>query len=111
MAKKIDKDSGLLYEVKRPAENKTYSIDFKNIIPSGETITSVDSVVATAVGLVAETSALAVGTTGSSSTTVNVKLSAGTDGENYEVAITVTDANGDVHADDVMIKVRKAGNV
>lgn len=111
MAKKIDKDSGLLYEVKRPAENKTYSINFKNIIPSGETITSVDSVVATAVGLVAETSALAVGTTGFTGTTVNAKLSAGTDGENYEVAITVTDTSGDVHADDVMIKVRKAGNV
>ena len=111
MAKKIDKTSGLLFEVKRPTENKTYSINFKNIIPSGQTISSVDSVVATATGLVTETLALAVGTTSFTSTTVNAKLSAGTDGENYEVAVTVTDTNGDIHADDVMIKVRKAGSV
>jgi len=111
MAKKIDKNSGLLYEVKRPAESKTYSINFKNIIPAGQTIASVGSVVATASGLVTEAAALAVGTVGSSGTTVNVKLSAGTDGEDYEIAITVTDTAGDIHADDVMIKVRKAGNV
>ena len=111
MTKNIDKDSGLLYQVKRPSENKTYSVDFKDVIPSGQTIASIGSVTASAIGLVTETAALVVGAMSSTNTTVNVKLSAGTDGENYEVSIEVTDTNGDIHADDIMIKVRKAGNV
>lgn len=111
MAKNIDKTSGLLYQVKRPAENKTYSIDFKDVIPDGQVIASVDSVAAAAVGNVTETVAFSVGSNTFAGTKVNVKLSGGTDGEDYEVSVTVTDDVGDIHADDVMIKVRKAGSV
>jgi hypothetical protein len=107
----IDSTSGLLYEVKRPVENKVYTVDFREIIKYGRTISSIDSVASQATGNVVEVSPLAIGATSISDRSVSAKLSSGTDGENYEVTVTVTDSEGCVHSDDVMIKVRKAGNV
>jgi len=111
MVTRVDTDSQLVYAVKRPAEDKTYTIDFKNVLPSGVTLASVSAPVVTAAGLVTEDDALTADDEAVSGTKVSVKIGGGTDDENYEVTLTCVDSNGDTVSDDVMIKVRKAGLV
>lgn len=112
MPVQTDLTSGLRYVVKRPAEHKTYTVDLVDIMPTGRTIVSVDSVTITAVGnLDSSTDPLTSGTPSSSGTQVSLKLDAGDDGEDYEITIHVTDDIGDEPDDDFMVKVRKAGSV
>ena len=106
---KIDTGSGLIFEVKRPYEAKSYTVYFDKILPSGVTLSTVTSVVAVASGNVAVVDALTVTDKAVSGTKVSMKLAGGTDGEDYEVTIKCTDSNGGIVGDDVMIKVRKAG--
>ncbi len=109
MTTKIDTNTGLVYEVKRPVEDKTYTVNFARVLPAGVTLASVDSVVITPLGLVTETSPLQSQSNSVSGTKVSANLAAGTDDEDYEIEITATDSNGDIVSDDVLIKVRKAG--
>lgn len=112
MPVQVDETSGLRYVVKRPAENKTYTADFVDIIPQGRTIATVDTLTITAVGNVTpDVDSLTAGTPAASGTQVSAKFDAGDDGEDYEVTIHVTDDAGDEHDEDYMIKVRKAGKV
>lgn len=112
MPVQVDEISGLRYVVKRPSENKTYTADLKYIMPDGRTIVSVDAVSIAATGLVLPAvNNLTSASSSHSGTQVSAKFDAGDDGENYEITITVTDDVGDVHSDDYMIKVRKAGAV
>lgn len=110
MPARIDQTSGLIYTVKRPVENKTYSVDFRFIMPTSQTIASVSSTEVQPSGLVTETTALVVESTSISGTTIAAKLSGGTDGEDYEVKFVFVDGAGDIHSEDIMVKVRKAGD-
>lgn len=107
--KKIDVTTGLVYEVMRPYENKSYTVHFDKILPDGVTLASVISVAIAASGNVAEITPLSSAAEAASGTKVSMKLSGGTDGEDYEITVKCTDSNGDTVGDDVMIKVRKAG--
>lgn len=111
MVTRIDADSNLVYAVKRPTEDKTYTIDFKNVLPSDVTLASVSTPGVVASGLATETAPLAVSDQAVSGSKVSIKIADGTDEENYEVTLTCVDSNGDTVSDDVMIKVRKAGAV
>lgn len=85
--------------------------NFRKIIAEGKTVASVTDITAQPVGLVDEAEALTVVSTVVSGLLVGFKASGGSDREDYEVTITVTDSGGDLVSDDVMIKVRKAGLV
>ena len=107
----IDKTSGLFYQIKRPApEVRKYSVSFSKLL-GAVNIASLTSVVATKQGLVGETSPLVISNQSFLSQTVYFSASGGTDGENYEITITIVDLNGDTIVDDVLLKVRKAGIV
>lgn len=109
MATALDSVSGLVYAVKRPIESRVYTVDLIKILPADVTITSVDSISITAAGNVDDTDTLTYANTAILNTKVSMTLSAGTDGEDYEVTLTCIASNGDLISDDVMIKVRKAG--
>jgi len=110
MASKIDKKTNLLFEEKRVSETKRYSFDFVNLVESGDTIASVQSVTHQAAGNVAEVLALSANSPLATGTKVTAILGGGTHGEDYEITIKCTDSAGNTHEDDVLIKVRNAGN-
>lgn len=109
MATKIDVATGLVYEVKRPAETRKYTVDFSKVVVAGATILSVQSVDVTALGYVASVDPLTAGTISISDAKVSFNVAGGTDGDDYEITVNCTDSSGDILSDDVMIKVRKAG--
>lgn len=111
MASNFDSLSGLIYEVKRPVEERTFLVDFSRVIAAGKTIESVDDVASSTVGLVEGSQAMTVVAGSITGLKVAFKASGGTDEEDYEVTILLTDSDGDVVSDDVMVKVRKAGKV
>ena len=114
MSQQIDANTGLPYVIKRPTESKTYTVDMAQIMPSDVEVASVVSVSIAAEGLVSPPVAtLAEISHAFSTSQVSIKLDAGDDGENYEVSIKVAEngGSGDTHADDFMVKVRKAGNL
>lgn len=109
MATNIDPTTGLVYQVKRPIEDKKYTINFDKILPSGVTVASVQSIAASPVGLAVEVEPLVVSVVSVSGTKIIFSASGGTDEEDYEVKVVGTDSTGDTVSDDVMMKVRKAG--
>lgn len=109
MVTKIDQITGLVYEVKRPAETRKYTVDFTKVVASGVTISTVQSVGIAKLDNVIEIAELTAGSITISGTKVSFDVTGGTDGEDYEVTINCTDTSGDILSDDVMIKVRKAG--
>lgn len=111
MASNIDDKSGLVFQVKRPVEERTFVVDFRKVIAEGKTIASISDITAAAAGLIEEAAAMIVTQTSVSGLQVGFKASGGSHGEDYEVTVKVTDSGGDVVSDDVMIKVRRAGRV
>jgi len=109
MVTKIDKITGLVYEVKRPVETRKYTVDFTKVVASGVTISTVQSIGVAKLNNVTEVTALTADSITVSGTKVSFDVTGGTDGEDYEVTINCTDTSGDILSDDVMIKVRKAG--
>lgn len=109
MATTLDPASGLVYAIKRPVEARVYTVDLIKILPAGVTISAVDSISIAAAGNVEDTDTLTYAGTAILNTKVSMTLSAGSDGEDYEVTLTCMASNGDLVSDDVMIKVRKAG--
>lgn len=111
MASNFDAATGLVFQVKRPAEERTFVVDFSKVLGAGRTLASITDVSAAARGLVSESGALSVAAGSVNVTKVSFKAEDGTDGEDYEVTLVCTDNTGDIVSDDVMIKVRKAGLV
>ncbi len=82
----IDKDTGMLYVVKRPSpESRTYGLDFKRLLSA---IHRVDSVVITPSTGIDD---LTVSDISFKDTVVMIVLSGGSEGVSYKVATSVTD--------------------
>lgn len=104
----IDDLTNLPYQVKRPApEVRDYSVDFKLLIPTTGTITSVTSVTV----VTTSTNSLIVSNITFSGTLARFTLSNGDDGVNYRINIAVSDSFGNTLEDSILIKVRDAGNI
>jgi hypothetical protein len=84
---------------KQPAESRVYSIDFVNLLKTGDSLATVTSVTATPAGL-------AVGTGTIDGTTVQFTLSSGTHGVQYYVEAVVATTLGEVLEGDGRIFVR-----
>lgn len=103
----IEKTTGLLYQIKRPSpEYRKYSADFRKL---ASVISSVVSITPNKRGLVTEVLNLTVANITFVGTIVYFDLANGTDCEDYEVTIVITDTTGNTISEDILIKVRKAG--
>lgn len=92
----IDKNTGLLYVVKRPTpEKRKYSLDFSRLLSAIQSVVSVT----------ASPSDLIVGVPSFTNTIVLVDLSEGTDGVNYFLDTTVLDIAGNKITERIMVKV------
>lgn len=102
----IDPRTGLEVRTKRTTESRLYTIDFEALL-NGATISSVTSVVATSQGLMSGSSALTVAApTHNSASFAQVRLSAGTDGEDYKVVTTVVDSTSNILVGQGILQVR-----
>lgn len=89
---------------KQPSEKLIYDAPF-SAIPDGAAIASVDSIVVTAKGKVAEVTALNYQNQQFSGTIAQLTIDGGTDGEEYLITITVMDSLAEVHEFDVEIRI------
>ena len=103
----IDPDTGLHALIKQPGEARLYHIPFTQELRTGETISSVTSVTQTNMGEVTGSTALTIGTPtlNASADIVQVRISAGTDGEHYKITATVATSQSDTIEVDVMLYV------
>lgn len=105
----IEKTTGLLYSIKRPApEIRLYSVDFKKLT-NNSVISAITSITIAKRNLVTEITPLTVSNQIISNTIVLFNLAGGTDGEDYEITITVEISPTNIVSEDILIKVRKAG--
>ncbi len=102
----IDPRTGLEIRTKRTAESRLFTIDFEALLAGGN-LSSVTSVVATNQSLMSGSAALTVGSPiHDSATLAQVRLSAGTDGEDYKVVTTVVDSNANTLVGQGILQVR-----
>lgn len=76
---------------KQPSESRLYDFDFTNILRTGDTITSVESVSVDVAGLT--TGGVVVNSEG---TKVQVRLSSGTHNVKYKITVLVNTAQTDI---------------
>lgn len=78
--------------VKQPAESLDYYIDFTNLLASGDSLSSINTVTGTPTGLTIASTAI-------SGTKVSMQISGGTDGTIYLVEANVDTTLGNTHED------------
>ena len=105
----IDAETGLVTLRKKPGESKKFDVDMTSYMASGDTISAVaDPPAQVDMGRVTGTTTITIGTpTHDSAQKVQVRISAGTDGENYKITFIVTTTNGDSLHPDVMLYIRE----
>lgn len=95
--------------IKQPTENKTFNMPFSNIMPSGETIASITSTAFTNLGLVSGSTDITIVSSAinADNVSVDIKISAGQNLEQYKITIVVTDSNGDTHEADAILQLKE----
>ena len=78
--------------IKQPSETRTYTMDFANLMSTGETISSIDSVTSELRG--GGSSNLTLSNETISSQTVTLDISGGTHCKVYVVEVQITTSNG-----------------
>ena len=102
-----DPDTLLDTLIKNPAEDRRYNIPFSQELRTGDTIASVVEVVFENMGKVGGSSDIAISSSVAfSDDTVQPRISAGQDQENYKITARVLTAGGDTLEVDVMLWVR-----
>lgn len=91
---------------KQPAEDKLFDFDFSGKMRDGDSITSVGSVTQEKLGLVSNSADLTLGSTAQSGQTGQVRISGGTDGEQYKIEMVVTTTDGDTLEGEGILTVR-----
>jgi len=109
MVTKIDKETGLVYQVTRPVEKTTFQVDCTKQLASGDTPSNIISVAVSPAGLVVQAAPLVGGATSIDGAEIKVKLSGGTAGEEYKITIDFDTSFGDVRSVAFMVKVDEAG--
>ena len=106
MATTIDPNSGLEAFIKQPDESRVYTFEFAALL-GANTVDTVVSVTGVNQGLVDGSAALTVGAgTDDNISKVQVRLSGGTDGEDYKIEATVTDSGTNTLQGEGMLQVR-----
>jgi hypothetical protein len=100
-----DPDSGLPVCVKQPGESRLFRMYFTDLLVNAQ-VTSVTSVVAVSQNKVSGSSSVTVGTNTFGPDYVDVRLSAGTDLENYKITAVVVDTAGNTLEGDGVLYVR-----
>jgi len=100
-----DTSTGLEFLIKQPGEDRLYDVPFSGLLRTGDTLTSV-VVAQENQGNVTGSTDLTLGAVSNDGATAQVRISEGTDGEDYKLEFTGTTTNGDTLEMDVMIKVR-----
>lgn len=84
--------------IKQPAESRLYSIDFANLLGTGESLSGTPTVTASPTGLT-------IGTPAISGTTVQVRISSGSDGVPYKLECVVATSDGNTLEGDAILIV------
>lgn len=90
---------------KLPAESILFDMEFDLRMVTGETIVSVDATVSTNQARVTGSTALTLGSTSFAGTIAQVRISAGTSNEQYEIAITITTTLSNIRVGKGMLRV------
>ncbi len=85
--------------VKQPAESRLFSMEFKNLLATGETISTVVSVLATPSGLTISGETI-------SGTEVQFRIAGGADAQIYRVETTITTNQANTLEGDGLLVVR-----
>jgi hypothetical protein len=89
---------------KQPGESFSISIDFSNLLPGNEIISS--STVSAYQDTASVTTAV-IDTTSNTSTDVIVKVKSGTNNLDYKITAVVTTSVGNIYEEDVIMQVRE----
>ena len=87
--------------IKQPSEVVTFSMDFTNLLASGETLSSVTSVTPTPTGPTISGEVVNGAATG-----VDFSISGGTDGASYRIEATVVTSASNTRICDGILKVK-----
>lgn len=85
--------------VKQPAESIVYSMEFANLLASGETLSVISSVAADPSGPTISGQTI-------NGSAVNFRVAGGTDGVDYRIEVTVTTSAGNTREADGILQVR-----
>lgn len=91
---------------KQPAESFLYQFEYENALTSGETITDADAVTQASCNKVAGSEDLTIGSPSMHSTYILVRISGGTDNENYKLTSRVTTSLQNILELDALMHVR-----
>lgn len=80
--------------VKQPWEKRLYEMDFANLLTSGDSLGTVDSVSQSKRGRVAGSSDLTIGAASVSGTKVQFTIEGGSSGEDYKITVRVNTTAG-----------------
>ena len=100
-----DPTTGLDVLIKQPGEARLYHIPFSQELRTGETISGVNSITQTKMGVVAGADDLTIGvaTLNDDADIMQTRISGGTDGEHYKLEAIVTTSQSDTIEVDVML--------
>jgi hypothetical protein len=90
---------------KQPYEELPFTFDFADVIPSGATVSAIDSIAAANCAVVSGSSNVTTGSNTTSGRSAQTKVSGGTSGESYKITCRVTDSNGHKHEHEGIVEV------
>lgn len=90
---------------KLTSDSFVYNMDFSNKLRTGESITALNSVVATNQNKVSGSTEVAVGSTSLSATIIQVRLSAGEPYEQYRITISVSTDNSNIITGEGLLRI------
>ena len=90
---------------KLPTESILFDMNFTERLVSTEVITSISNTVQTNMGRVSGSTELILGSTVYSGNIAQLRISAGTEGEQYEIAITITTSLSNIHIGKGLLRV------
>lgn len=103
----VDAATGLPVLVKQPSESREYDLDFTALLVPGETIAGITSVGSTIMGKVVGSADVSIGSSSitSDSLKVRVRISGGTNGEDYKITAVVTTNQGNTVEGEGILRV------
>ena len=104
----IDPSTGLRTLTKKPATSRLFDIDVSNELRAGDTVSGIGTPTVTNLGKVAGSGDVTILTpTHDSATKLQMRISAGDDGEQYVIQTVFTTSGGDSIEVEVLMKVEE----
>jgi hypothetical protein len=92
--------------VKQPTESRIYSFDFTHLLDSAETISTISSIEQVNLGKVSGSTDLTLGSSAISDKYIQVRISEGTDKENYRLTAIITTSSSNILEMEGILRVR-----